>query len=497
MAARHAKKKTRRKYLNRKSAAIVGCLFFVLMTFIGVHVYLMNNYRTQDIYPISPSWKLKKIAVNHQIEGYVSAASIAPGDTINFHISCTAQSFTTEIFRMGWYGDGGAMYLSSIDNHSCRAGSIPAPNKSTGLINLTWPSTFRLHIPVTWRPGIYLAKLTSSDGFQNYVPFTIRSPQPKAPYLFVHSINTDLAYNLWGGNSLYHGSTPDLKLNRAVKVSLNRPFLMPGGGYDGSGNFLQWEYPMIRFLEKNGYQVDYATDIDIHEHPNLLLKYKAALITGHDEYWSRQMMEGYKNAVTHGVNLAIFAANTAYRPVRFEPDPTTGEPDRVMVNYKSADLDPFTKTNPKESTPAGWKSYPLSEPESLLLGNSYGGEVKNGFASRFGADLVVSDDSSWIFQGSGLKKGDKISGLVGYEYDKHIMNTLYPSGVDIVFHSPFINLVGSPDFADGTYYKLPNGGQVFDAGTMEWSWGLDPSKSNYSSQLVKVTENILNRFGEN
>ncbi len=475
----------------------LGLLLLIFFT-VGIKFYWVHSSNSKG--PSSsilspPNWQLKKIAKNHQIEGYASLDSTVPGGTINFHVSCLERSFTTSVFRMGWYNGIGAKYMETLGDHRCQLGAIPFPNKSTGLINLDWPTALRLRIPANWQAGVYLVKLTADGGYQNYIPFTVRSPKPRSPFLFIHAINTDLAYNLWGGNSLYHGSTPNLNINRAIEASLNRPFLMPDGGYDGSGNFLDWEYPMILFLEKNGYQVDYATDLDIHEHPRILLKYKAVIITGHDEYWSRQMLEGYKTAVAHRVNLAIFAANTAYRPVRFEPDPITGEPDRIMVNYKSAELDPYTLTNPDYSTPAGWKSPPLNEPESELLGESYGGEVLNGSASTVGDDLVVYDDSSWILKGSGLKKGDKIPGLIGYEYDKYMEGSPHPSGVNIIFHSPFINKNGSPDFSDSTYYKLPNGGQVFDAGTLEWSWGLDPSKPTYSPQLVKITENILNRFG--
>lgn len=452
---------------------------------------------TLGVYPQAlavSSWQLDKVEKSHQIEGYASLTSAPPGGTIGFHISCRAGSFTTDIYRMGWYGGAGAKGLSELTNRACRSNSIPAPSKSTGLVNLDWPVTFRLHVPLTWKPGVYLAKLTSNDGYQNYVPFIVRSAKVRSKYLFVHSINTDNAYNQWGGNSLYTGSTPDLNITRAVEASLNRPFSMPGGNNDGSGDFLIWEYPMVRFLEKNGYNVDYATDIDIQEHPDLLLKYKAVIITGHDEYWSKQMRDGYDAALAHGVNLAVFAANTAYRPVRFDPDPLTGQPDRIMVNYKSSLLDPLTKIKPELSTPSNWRIGPLYKPESELLGIAYSNETgHNGTDSD---DLVVNDDSSWIFKGTHLKKGDKIPGLVGYEYEKLVDNLPHPSNVDIIFHSPLININGAQDFSDAGYYQSSSGGQVFDSGTMEWSWGLDPSSADYSPPIVQATKNILNRFGE-
>ncbi|HET7529294.1 MAG TPA: N,N-dimethylformamidase beta subunit family domain-containing protein [Candidatus Saccharimonadales bacterium] len=491
---------SKKRRLKLSHILIAGCFLILLAGFAAVKIYLYKSATAPGFYPTSfpdNNWALKKTADNHQVEGFSSLASVSPGGNIKFQISCSAKLFNTSIYRMGWYGGNGSFYVANLGSRICKSLNIPSPDESTGLVNAGWPASVNLNIPQNWSPGMYLAKLTSSDGYQNYIPFTVRTSSPHSKYLFVHSINTDTAYNQWGGNSLYKGLTPALKLNRAVKVSLNRPYLMPQGGDDGSGDFLKWEYPMILFLEKEGYQVDYATDIDIHQHPGLLLKYKAIIITGHDEYWSKQMLDGYKQALARGVNLAVFAANTAYRPVRFEPDPLTGAPDRIMVNYKSAELDPFTKTNPQYSTPAGWQSPPLNEPESELLGDSYGGEIKGGATVTVGEPLVVYDDSSWIFKDTGLKKGDKIPGLVGYEYDKYIGRAPHPPGINVLFHSPFVNIAGKADFADSTYYQLPGGGQVFDAGTIEWSSGLNSSKSAYSPALVKITKNILDRFGGN
>lgn len=499
------KKSTRSKRKKKTFVWLPTALSLLLLIIAAVLSWAMYYWQPKpslatnnlDVFPKSvPSadWQLNKIASSHQVEGYASLASVQPGSSINLQISCSSKTFTTDVYRMGWYGGVGAQHMTFIDSRACTKDSVPSPDPATGLLDLNWPTSLRLHIPTSWQAGIYLAKLTNSDGYQNYIPFTVRSAGPQSNYLFVHALNTDLAYNLWGGNSLYKGFTPALSINRAVKASLNRPFVMPDDGYDGSGNFLTWEYPMVKFLEQYNYKVDYATDIDIQKNPGLLLKYKAVIITGHNEYWSKQMFDGYQAAVNQGVSLAVFGANTAFRPVRFEPDPKTGIPDRIMVNYKSAELDPYTKTHPQYSTPAAWRLPPLNRPESKLLGLAYEGETTDN--ARASGDLTVSDASNWIFKGSGLKNGDKISGLVGYEYDRFNASLPAPPNLDIVFHSPLSNIKNQPDFADAAYYYAQSGAQVFNAGTVEWSWGLDPVKPTYSPQLVKITQNILNRFGQ-
>ena len=61
------------------------------------------------------------------------------------------------------------------------------------------------------------------------------------------------AYNDYGGNSLYEGSPA----GRAYKVSYNRPF---DTNAETPEDFV-WnaEYPMVRFLEANGYDVSYTS----------------------------------------------------------------------------------------------------------------------------------------------------------------------------------------------------------------------------------------------
>ncbi len=46
------------------------------------------------------------------------------------------------------------------------------------------------------------------------------------------------------------------------------------------------EYPMVRWLEANGYDVTYFTGVDAARTGNLIENHKLYLSVGHDEYWS-------------------------------------------------------------------------------------------------------------------------------------------------------------------------------------------------------------------
>ena len=70
-----------------------------------------------------------------------------------------------------------------------------------------------------------------------------------------------------------------------------------------------WEYNLVRFLEREGYDVTYCTDVDIKQNANLPLQHRVLLVGGHSEYWTPEMRANVINARDHGVNLAIFGAN--------------------------------------------------------------------------------------------------------------------------------------------------------------------------------------------
>src|SRR5262249_48765309 len=143
----------------------------------------------------------------------------------------------------------------------------------------------------------------------------------------------------------------------AVNVSYNRPFALgnqPSSASGvGAGEFLTnlqpasetppvgWSYAMVRFLEREGYDVTYISDVDAHENSSLLLSHKSLLVVGHSEYWSWQMRSNVQSARDAGVNIGFFSSNTCYWQIRFAPSAITGAADRTIICYKSAITDPY------------------------------------------------------------------------------------------------------------------------------------------------------------
>ena len=138
-----------------------------------------------------------------------------------------------------------------------------------------------------------------------------------ADFVFQCSDNTWQAYNKWPDNhSLYTNDRADGKvLVGGVRVSYDRPYGKYVQIYDnplsqGSGEFLLWEFPLAFWMEAQGYDVTYCSNTDVHAELKCLLRARAFLSVGHDEYWSRQQFDNVLAGVKAGVNVAFLSGNT-------------------------------------------------------------------------------------------------------------------------------------------------------------------------------------------
>ncbi len=455
----------------------------------------LNPIQRENELPGTASWRLKVLSYHGEIQGYASSPSVEPGHGISFSVSTTGDSFVANVYRMGWYGGKGARLMMKVPKVSGHLRKTPKPNPKTGLILCHWPVSFSIHVPSSWLTGVYMVKLTASNTHQGYIPFVVTDPSSHTPYLFVHGVFTDEAYNNWGGKSLYVGvgkSSTQEYSNRAVNVAFHRPFVQNMG----AGWFFSWEYHMVRWLEQRGYNVSYATDLDVDLHPGILTHHHSILIVGHDEYWTRQIRNGMDAAVAHGVNLANFAANTGFWQVRLQP--YKNEPNAVIVCYKT-NPDPIRFKEPWLTTTM-WRSPPVNRPESELTGAMYG--FFDGNTRDYA--WVVQDPTNWIFKGTHLKKGSRIPNIVGQEADTLVPGFPHPK-LHVLSNSPVIDATGLHGRAIATIYRTAHGSTVFDASTIDWSWGLDDVRQNFwlyppipkrpNQAAQTITSNILNKFG--
>jgi cellulose synthase/poly-beta-1,6-N-acetylglucosamine synthase-like glycosyltransferase len=462
-----------------------------------------NSIQQENQRPGTTAWILTNPAVHAEIEGYASAPSVNQGQTIRLYVNTTAPSYRLNIYRMGWYGGLGAREVLAASHYQGRQQPEPSRETDSGLIECRWEDPIELTIPgstsqeESWPSGYYLAKLTAeSTGKESYLLFVVREDARPSTYLVQSSVATFQAYNNWGGKSLYTFNSTG---GQAFAVSLNRPYAvssdLKAADSTGAGPFLRgWEYNMVRWLERSGYDVTYTTDLDVHEDAEALRSHRAFLAVGHDEYWTWAMRQHLETARDRGTHLAFFAANSGYWQIRLEPSRVNGQRNRTIVAYKERALtqDPlFLDRDPNNDhiVTTRWRSAPVNRPEAALVGGMY----LEGTPEVDG-DLVIENPFNWIVQNTGLERGTHLPGLLGYEVDGLADSS--PQNIIVIARSP----VGRT-FASSTLYQASSGALVFNAGSMQWIWGLDDFRADpfdrprMNPALQQMTRQLLDRLG--
>jgi len=339
---------------------------------------------------------------------------------------------------------------------------------------------------------VFLAKLTSSAGFQNWIIFVVRDDARQADLVYQQPVNSYQGFNNYPndnatGKSLYDFNSFGLPTvsgtTRAVKVSWNRPY-----ADRGAGQFFNWEYNFVRWIERSGYDVKYCTNIDVHEHSDRLLAAKGVLSIATDQNYSKEMYDGLEATRDAGVNLAFFGAGAVFWQVRFEASPLTGAADRVLVGYKDQTKDPVQGP----TTTIRWRD--LNRPPQTLNGVQFHGQID--FSSP-NLPFVVQNSSNWIYTGTGVLDGDQIPGMVGFEMDGTWSIFPTPNAIGgtyvILSASPYADVSGEQKTASASIYQAPSGAWVFGAGTTSWAWGLDLD-GTADPRIQRITSNILDKF---
>jgi hypothetical protein len=414
-----------------------------------------NPVAAENALPGTSSWNTVQAAFR-SIEGYTSEVSVAPGDTIHFHVQTEpAARYRIDLYRLGWYQGLGARLITCLPacDRDEQGVSQPVPpfNPDTGFLRAGWPVTDMVTVGRTWVSGYYVAKLflTSgpASGKTSTVPIIVREgPSRASPILVNAAANTWQAYDSWGGRSLYtfrdgHGSN---------HVSFDRPYVW------GEQNVFNWEYQAVRFLEREGYDVSYTTDVDVDADPAELQRHRLFMALGHDEYWTKAMRDALEATRDAGTNLAFLGGNTGYWQLRYEDN------RRTLVEYRIRGVDP--EPSPALKT-TQFRLLGPPRPECELLGVQWQDGI--GFETDFPVNDAALGDR--YFAGAGFAPGAVLSRLMGGEWDGVQAGCSTPP-LTVFFHFPGGQGRGPGDV---TRYTAPSGARVFDGSAEQFSWGLD------------------------
>jgi len=370
-------------------------------------------------------------------------------------------------------------------------------------------------------------------------------------------VTTWQAYNFWpqnqgddswySGKSLYAGDIPNghpLSWGKKVpdgnvdaevqarKVSFNRPYFPDNGIYGTAGQFfIRGEYNMVRWLEKERYDVTYTTDVDTDAATDLINgplspgRHKVFLSVGHDEYWTWRMrdnIEKARNRTTGPLNLGFFGGNAVHWQIRLEnssPGSSPGNGERRTIvaykhlarrtdinmndpyyalgnhdtNYLTTDYWRDNKTGLGNLCPPPPFDNCFKDPEDELVGvmTDFSNVTGTGsFEFYAGGPPPLPPPVAWPTVGI-TDTVTPILNIIGYEadrvFDENIPNYSHRGSLSKIGDSRFTGVRRTRSHA--VYYRIPNAGRVFGAGTISWSFALDQFGRNPDLGPVYIDHN--------
>jgi hypothetical protein len=461
-------------------------------------------------------------ADDYTVRGYVQGYSLNHGQAAVFKVEMLdpvtgmevgPTPFHLQIFRMGYYQGNGAHLVLTANGLVNQAQPFPQYDLTTGLVDAgNWHASYTWQVPASATSGVYFAKVTRDDGVlgtdgrpaSNHIVFVVRDDTGHSDILLKTSDATWQAYNFYGGSSLYYSDptvfpAASFPFGRGYQVSYNRPFQtlratppVDTQAYPATNWVFYSEYPLIRFLEANGYDVSYFSDLDAQRSPAKERGHKVLMTGGHDEYWSQAMRDGVGNALANGVNVAFTSGNEMFYRTFWLPGTGGSSSDpRTMVCYK----DSFD--NPPVPHSGGWTgtwddnrhlSQWTPHPENALTGQQY------GTADTLPTNLLVpwddGKDRFWrntsIASLSPTDPPASVTGVIGREWNFPKFNGYQPPGIWPLSSTPFSG-ANSGVYPDGVLpvthslmlYRDSHGPLVFSAGDISFVTALDSGHDAY------------------
>ncbi len=441
-------------------------------------------------------------------------------------------TFDANVSRYGDYDPlkdpqrGHGLRLSSDDLYDCRFAAI-----------------FEHPLPSDARPGIYVGRIKYElDGQSHvyHVPFFVRraAGSEPAPVALLCATNTYRAYNAGGfaapPPALKHslgtgglpnnpGNPPAFSFYRAhqagqgtYQLGLNMPwrgadpYAIYGNPASDYSHLLRADRFTQVWLEANNYRYDVLTDLDLHRDDDALAGIRTLVISGHSEYWSREMYEAVERFLADGGTVVCLSGNTMFWRVSFDDDLAVLECRKVDAPGNQMPPERRGEAWHSDDGKRGGLMRECGLPGWRLIGLETLG-WNNVEPEAFGSYVVKAPDHFLFRQpeDTGLARGDVFGeapdgGLpraIGHEFDVRV-STLRewsqqppPEGAEHPDDPPGIALladgvnhwsVGGTLFdyftqpmsaprdlgAEMIYWERPDGGRVFNAGAIGAGWAV-------------------------
>src|SRR5437899_12748546 len=206
MVIDHRSRGLRRSRLTRRTGVVWSALKGIcLSALLGIGLSpataaAQNNpIVIENQQPGTSQWQISGVRATDtdgQIKGYASAPSVNKGENITVYVSVNpAQTYTIDVYRMGWYQGLGARLMQHIGPLNGVQQPTCPTDGTTGMIECHWAPAYTLATQTSWTSGIYLARMINAQGYQNYIVFVVRDDSRIAALLYQQPVTTYQAYN--------------------------------------------------------------------------------------------------------------------------------------------------------------------------------------------------------------------------------------------------------------------------------------------------------------
>jgi len=330
--------------------------------------------------------------------------------------------------------------------------------------------------------GTYLASasnIVNESALEPIVDIVRFNNMPDCQIAVVYPDYTFLAYNDYGGNSLYTQPFPVNGIMGSSFVAYDRPLI----SYDITKTYLPTHTIARAIEEMNVGCLNLETNSSL-EYYSDLSKYRLLVLTGHDEYWTDTLRRKIDDFVITGGSLGLFSGNTNFR--RLVVDQNT-----VSRDIHTAELNPSENSIGLACRFGCVPVFDIAEIEQLEQKNS---SFMTNEHLR-GMKVIASEHP--IFLNTGLKKNDFFgleSNLIWYEiagaplnpltdeinreilpnvipiYDgKTILKQPYKAENIIPLASSYLSYFGSrPQYAATVVEYRSGDGVVLNCGSVGW-----------------------------
>lgn len=441
------------------------------------------------------------------------------GDTVQF--SCHGSGTVIDVYRIGYYGGLGWRKVTTLTNTATsqpNPTTISSTNGGTHCGN--WSVTASWSIPSDAVSGLYIGVYRNSGQTDaSYVPFVVHDDaRPADIVMMINDSTWGVAYNGYGtpgapltGSDFYGNSFDnDWVNNRAHASDWRKPIVTRTNADRRYTYWLNAEAPMIRWLERNGYNVKYVSCQSVDQRPACMSGAKVWLTSGHSEYWSQNMRDNVVALRDAGVHLLFATGNEVFWRTRMSGSDTLFCYKDTMAgpggHTAGAALDPVTWTGTWQDTRSANNStrqYPRD-----LTGQYF---RQNG---PLNTSVTFSGSAGYashpFYRNTSVASGSDVtvSGIIGFEADA--MDPQRPGAVTLASKSFSINGFYADDngqnyTGNGTLnwgvvsQRYPSGAVVVGFGTCQWAWGLDDAHDNGSAvantTMRQATYNLLRDLG--